>query len=180
MIYDGETTFGFFTESALEQQKGLANADDRRYWPDPNEGAAYRPYALADVPPLFPEPGSGEFPPRQMTMPGRAIRMMDVIERYDPVGGPAGLGYIQGSKIVDPEEWFFRAHFYQDPVWPGSLGIEAFMQLLKFIALERWPRSCFTVPVFTGYRSPARLDLPGPGDSRKSESDRRGNRYPNQ
>jgi len=65
--------------------------------------------------------------------------MMDVIERYIPAGGPAGLGYIQGSKIVDPEEWFFKAHFYQDPVWPGSLGIEAFMQLLKFIAMDRWP-----------------------------------------
>ena len=141
MIYDGETTFGFFTESALAQQKGLANADDKRYRPDANEGAAWRQYPLADMPPLFPEPGFEfrELPPRQMTMPARAIRMMDVIERYDPAGGPSGLGYIQGSKNVDPEEWFFKAHFYQDPVWPGSLGIEAFMQLLKFIALDRWP-----------------------------------------
>jgi 3-hydroxymyristoyl/3-hydroxydecanoyl-(acyl carrier protein) dehydratase len=64
---------------------------------------------------------------------------MDVIEQYDPAGGPSGLGYIQGSKNVDPDEWFFKAHFYQDPVWPGSLGIEAFMQLLKFIAMDRWP-----------------------------------------
>jgi len=40
---------------------------------------------------------------------------------------------------VDPEEWFFKAHFYQDPVCPGSLGIESFIQLLKYIACERWP-----------------------------------------
>jgi len=141
MIYDGETTFGFFTESTLAQQKGLAGADDRRYRPDSYKGAAFRQYSFADVPPFCPEPGLafGDTPARQLTMPGRAIRMMDVIEQYDPAGGPSGLGYIQGSKQVDPEEWFFKAHFYQDPVWPGSLGIEAFMQLLKFIALDRWP-----------------------------------------
>jgi PfaB family protein len=141
MIYDGQTTFGFFTESTLAKQKGLANADDRRFGPDPDDGAACRPIPLADVPPYLPEPGI-DFKHQQglqMTMPGRAIRMMDVIETYDPAGGPAGLGYIQGSKKVDPEEWFFKAHFYQDPVWPGSLGVEAFIQLLKFIAIDRWP-----------------------------------------
>ena len=72
-------------------------------------------------------------------MPGRAIRMVDSIDLYDPAGGPSGLGFIQGSKKVDPSEWFFKAHFYHDPVWPGSLGIEAFIQLLKFIAIDKWP-----------------------------------------
>ncbi|MEN8686898.1 MAG: hypothetical protein AB1Z50_05020, partial [Desulfuromonadales bacterium] len=45
---------------------------------------------------------------------------------------------IRGSKLVDPAEWFFDAHFYQDPVCPGSLGLESFLQLLKVIALQRW------------------------------------------
>lgn len=40
---------------------------------------------------------------------------------------------------MDPEEWFFKAHFYQDPVCPGSLGIESFIQLLKYMARKRWP-----------------------------------------
>jgi 3-hydroxymyristoyl/3-hydroxydecanoyl-(acyl carrier protein) dehydratase len=40
---------------------------------------------------------------------------------------------------VDPEEWFFKAHFHQDPVCPGSLGIESFLQLLKQVALNKWP-----------------------------------------
>jgi 3-hydroxymyristoyl/3-hydroxydecanoyl-(acyl carrier protein) dehydratase len=39
---------------------------------------------------------------------------------------------------VDPDEWFFKAHFYQDPVCPGSLGIESFLQLVKYMALKRW------------------------------------------
>ena len=64
--------------------------------------------------------------------------MIDVIEIFNPTGGPHGLGFIRGSKKVIPEEWFFKAHFYQDPVCPGSLGLESFLQLLKFVALERW------------------------------------------
>jgi 3-hydroxymyristoyl/3-hydroxydecanoyl-(acyl carrier protein) dehydratase len=64
--------------------------------------------------------------------------MMDIIERYEPQGGSSGLGYIQGSKKINPDEWFFKAHFYQDPVVPGSLGLESFLQLLKFLASERW------------------------------------------
>ena len=48
------------------------------------------------------------------------------------------MGYIRATKQVDPEEWFFKAHFYQDPVVPGSLGLESFLQLLKFLAVQRW------------------------------------------
>jgi 3-hydroxymyristoyl/3-hydroxydecanoyl-(acyl carrier protein) dehydratase len=32
---------------------------------------------------------------------------------------------------VRPDAWFFQAHFHRDPVWPGSLGLEAFLQVLR-------------------------------------------------
>ncbi|MBL7650157.1 MAG: hypothetical protein JNK74_28660, partial [Candidatus Hydrogenedentes bacterium] len=32
----------------------------------------------------------------------------------------------------------FRAHFFEDPVCPGSLGLESFLQLLKVVAARRW------------------------------------------
>jgi 3-hydroxymyristoyl/3-hydroxydecanoyl-(acyl carrier protein) dehydratase len=64
--------------------------------------------------------------------------MIDDIVRFVPEGGPHGLGFIEGLKRVDPQEWFFAAHFYQDPVWPGSLGLEAFVQLLKATAGQYW------------------------------------------
>ena len=67
------------------------------------------------------------------------MRMLDRIDVFVPDGGPAGLGFIEGSKEVEPGAWFFKAHFYQDPVWPGSLGLEAFLQLLKVAAREYWP-----------------------------------------
>jgi 3-hydroxymyristoyl/3-hydroxydecanoyl-(acyl carrier protein) dehydratase len=66
--------------------------------------------------------------------------MIDRIELFVPDGGPARLGYIRGTKDVDPDEWFFKAHFYEDPVTPGSLGLESFLQLLKFVAVERFGR----------------------------------------
>ncbi|WP_321371630.1 hypothetical protein [uncultured Desulfuromusa sp.] len=66
------------------------------------------------------------------------MRMVDEIDIFSPQGGPHGLGYIRGIKNVDPDEWFFKAHFYQDPVCPGSLGLESFLQLLKIVAAEKW------------------------------------------
>ena len=71
-------------------------------------------------------------------MPTDAMLMLDEIDLYVPDGGPAGLGFIRGVANVNPDAWFFKAHFYQDPVVPGSLGLESFLQLLKLVALDRW------------------------------------------
>src|SRR5205823_14572415 len=79
----------------------------------------------------MPYPGDAPFPDSR-------LRMVNHIDLYLSDGGPHGMGLILGSKNIDPEEWFFKAHFFQDPVWPGSLGLEAFVQLLKVVATERW------------------------------------------
>ena len=47
-----------------------------------------------------------------------------------------GVQQLRAEKDVDPAEWFFKAHFFQDPVQPGSLGIEAMIQLLQFYMLQ--------------------------------------------
>jgi len=141
VIYEGDTYFGFFSENALSQQVGIRNAEALVYRPPPNEDTEHEPHVFSDDSPLTPE--DAEIRQRghrsgALAMPSKALRMIDRIDRYEPEGGPAGLGFIRGSKTVDPDEWFFTAHFYQDPVWPGSLGIEALLQLLKYIALSRW------------------------------------------
>jgi 3-hydroxymyristoyl/3-hydroxydecanoyl-(acyl carrier protein) dehydratase len=38
---------------------------------------------------------------------------------------------------VDPSAWFFKAHFFQDPVQPGSLGIHMLVELLTVLAVNR-------------------------------------------
>ena len=74
--------------------------------------------------------------PTDAPFPEKMLRMIDRVEAFVPDGGPNGLGFVQGAKTVDPSEWFFKAHFFQDPVMPGSLGIESMLQLLQFFMLE--------------------------------------------
>jgi 3-hydroxymyristoyl/3-hydroxydecanoyl-(acyl carrier protein) dehydratase len=50
---------------------------------------------------------------------------------FSPDGGRYGKGYIYGEAKVDPNAWFFKYHFYQDPVMPGSLGVDLIYQSLE-------------------------------------------------
>ena len=120
ILYEGDTMFGFFAKEALANQVGIRDA--KPYQPTAAEAERGR---------TLPYPEAAPFPEKQ-------LRMIDRIELFVPDGGPNGLGYIRGVKDVDPDEWFFKAHFYEDPVTPGSLGLESFIQLVKFAAVERW------------------------------------------
>lgn len=138
IVYDGETQFGFFSRAALAQQVGIRDAADRLYVPEADEVRRGRRFALETLAPLTPDDMGAAQPDGAAVLPARALRMIDEIELFVPDGGANGLGFIHGVKHVDPHEWFFAAHFYQDPVCPGSLGFESFLQLLKVVALERW------------------------------------------
>jgi 3-hydroxymyristoyl/3-hydroxydecanoyl-(acyl carrier protein) dehydratase len=119
-VYRGDTHFGFFTEKSLENQVGLRDA--QLYAATAAERAEHKPFRY----------------PRVAPYPSDRLRMVDKIEVFTPRGGPHGLGHIRAGIGVDPRAWFFEAHFYQDPVWPGSLGLEGFLQLTRFLAAERW------------------------------------------
>jgi acyl transferase domain-containing protein/3-hydroxymyristoyl/3-hydroxydecanoyl-(acyl carrier protein) dehydratase len=138
IVYDGDTQFGFFSAAALAQQIGIRDASDRLYRPGAEEIPRARPIALQSLAPMTPTDTHAAPLDDTAALPARAMRMVDSIELFVPDGGPAGLGFIRGTKHVDPDEWFFAAHFYQDPVCPGSLGLESFLQLLKVAALDRW------------------------------------------
>ena len=119
-LYEGKTYFGFFSEQALADQVGMRDA------------VIYEPSAAER------ERGSSFPLSIERPLPDPDFRMVDRIDLLVPDGGPDGLGWVEGSIDVDPSKWFFEAHFYQDPVWPGSLGLEAFVQLLKTYAVDRW------------------------------------------
>ncbi|MBS1250205.1 MAG: 3-hydroxydecanoyl-[acyl-carrier-protein] dehydratase [Chloroflexi bacterium] len=51
-------------------------------------------------------------------------------------GGRYGRGYLHAVGSISPNAWFFSRHFYQDPVMPGSLGVEAVLQALQAYALH--------------------------------------------
>jgi 3-hydroxymyristoyl/3-hydroxydecanoyl-(acyl carrier protein) dehydratase len=140
-VYEGHTTFGFFPPASLSQQIGIRDAASRRWRRTADDLACARSFDLPDELPLAPDDGAALPDGRGsgLLLPGRAFRMVDRIDALRPDGGPHGLGYVAGSADVDPAAWFFKAHFHQDPVWPGSLGLEALLQLLKVFALEKWP-----------------------------------------
>ncbi len=147
MVYQGQTHFGFFTRKALAEQVGLQQIHMSRYTL-PEDLTGCKSMAMPDHAPTAPDDLSGHVH-EHAVMPGRAIRMIDHMDAYLPQGGPHGHGFIKASKDVQPEEWFFKAHFLNDPVCPGSLGLESLIQALKFIALDRWPHladdHCFTL-----------------------------------
>ncbi|MBM3980342.1 MAG: type I polyketide synthase [Planctomycetes bacterium] len=119
-VYKGTTYFGFFTKPALANQIGIRDA--KVPWPTDAELARAQSDTL----------------PHDAPFPAPMLRMVDRVTAYVPDGGAKGLGLVVGSIDVDPDFWFFKAHFYQDPVWPGSLGLESFLQLLKYAAWRRW------------------------------------------
>jgi len=125
-IYKGDTTFGFFSKDALANQVGVRGAN---LW-------NVEKYARVDA--LI----SAEFP-----FPDDFLRMLDRVEYLEEKGGVKGLGYIRGIKQVNPNDWFFKAHFYEDPVWPGSLGLEAMVQLMKILATRFWPSVDTFLPI---------------------------------
>ena len=125
-VYQMKTVFGYFPKEAFENQVGLpVKPEDRARLASESsflvdlEG---RPARYFDGAPRLPAP---------------MLCMLDRVTAWSPEGGKKGLGWARGEKDVDPAEWFFKAHFFQDPVQPGSLGIEALVQLLQFAMIER-------------------------------------------
>jgi acyl transferase domain-containing protein/3-hydroxymyristoyl/3-hydroxydecanoyl-(acyl carrier protein) dehydratase len=119
------TKFGFFPPEALAEQVGLA--------PDTPARAPFDAPANAAID-LCSRPAAYFGGPCRLA--DRRLLMLDRITYVAATGGRAGLGTLRAEKDVDPREWFFKAHFFQDPVQPGSLGLEAMAQLLQFHMLH--------------------------------------------
>jgi 3-hydroxymyristoyl/3-hydroxydecanoyl-(acyl carrier protein) dehydratase len=144
VAFEMETVFGFFPEQALASQAGLPpSAAERAGLAEPCE------YHV-DLRTRPPECGPGA-----ARLPGPMLIMLDRVTGYWPEAGRAGLGRVRAEKDVDPGEWFFRAHFFQDPVMPGSLGLQAMCHLLQWYLIERGPEGGLAgarfEPVMTGH-----------------------------
>ncbi|MGH1345638.1 MAG: beta-ketoacyl synthase N-terminal-like domain-containing protein [Nannocystales bacterium] len=119
-VYTLKTVFGCFPEEAFEDQAGLPISDaDRALVEQPN----------TEVIDLDARPAS--LYREGATLPGSKLDMLNRITGVWPQGGEAGLGAMRAEKDVRASDWYFKAHFFQDPVQPGSLGIEAMIQLLQ-------------------------------------------------
>lgn len=77
--------------------------------------------------------GKGElFGKGNAQLPAPPMLMFDRITSISNEGGKFQKGLIIAELNINPELWFFRCHFHDDPVMPGCLGLDAMWQLLGF------------------------------------------------
>ena len=113
------TAFGFFKPEAMENQVGLKSP---QFTLD-----GLNAEAPVNVEYLGPELSGAPY-----LHQGR-LQVLDRV-KFWPGAGEAGLGRAVAIYDVHPEAWFFKAHFFQDPVQPGSLGLEAMQQCARAAA----------------------------------------------
>ncbi|MBN2002560.1 MAG: hypothetical protein JXA21_04320 [Anaerolineae bacterium] len=130
VFYRGASSFGYFAPEALQRQAGLDGGQPRRPWL-----FATRDGGTEVFPDFIPVPGTGP------------LEFLDRVW-YSPEGGAHGRGYVYAESPVSPNDWFFRCHFYQDPVMPGSLGVEAMIQAMQMYALDQGLDRGLTTPRF--------------------------------
>ncbi len=112
-ILDMKTVFGFFPPAAFANQVGVGSTPEERA--------------------RLVAPGVPVAVPRQESRPAGAGFKLALLDRAFRGEG----GWYGGEMDVSADQWFFAAHFYQDPVQPGSLGIEALLQVLQVAMVDQ-------------------------------------------
>lgn len=126
-FYVGSSTFGYFTKQSLASQAGLDMGNPPAKWHVANPNASLVHIKAQQDAVLHQD--------SWMSLPRHQLAFLDDVI-LDTHSGKYGQGYIYATKTVDPSDWYFACHFYQDPVMPGSLGLETVMQAIQSYALR--------------------------------------------
>jgi len=143
-FYQGKAVFGYFKGDALKNQLGIDNGKITQPWHVQNGIAADSQINLLDKQHRSFNAPQGQ--PHYRLAGGQ----LNFIDKADIVkaGGKAGLGYLYAERTIDPSDWFFQFHFHQDPVMPGSLGVEAIIELMQTYAIDQDLGAGFKNPKF--------------------------------
>ncbi|AVV83078.1 beta-hydroxyacyl-ACP dehydratase [Shewanella putrefaciens] len=143
-FYQGKAVFGYFKGDALKNQLGIDNGKITQPWHVQNGIAADSQINLLDK-----QHRSFNAPEGQphYRLAGGQLNFIDKAEIVK-AGGKAGLGYLYAERTIDPSDWFFQFHFHQDPVMPGSLGVEAIIELMQTYAIDQDLGAGFKSPKF--------------------------------
>jgi len=148
-FYQGTAVFGYFIKEALTHQLGLDRGvnnhplHEKEYLSGDGKiikinlkspAARQKFYDSAEVKPYY-------------YLGGEQFDFLDEISIVEE-GGKHGQGYIYAAKKIDPGDWFYPCHFYQDPVMPGSLGVESILQSMKIFAMQQDMGVQFRSPYF--------------------------------
>ena len=141
-FYEGDTVFGYFTDDALSNQIGLDGGALKEPWIQ-----QHTPDAVIDLKADASWFQGKEGRPFQRLASGQ-LSLLDEL-RIQAKGGLHEQGYVYGVRKVDPQDWFFPCHFHEDPVMPGSLGVEATLEALRGFALHQGLADRFQNPRFS-------------------------------
>ena len=133
-FYTGKAVFGYFSGESLTNQLGIDNGKTTHAWFVDNNTPAdqVEVFDLSDKQLSFYQ-ASKDKPHYRLA--GGQMNFIDKVSIVEG-GGDEGIAYIYGERTVDATDWFFRYHFHQDPVMPGSLGVEAIIELLQTYAIK--------------------------------------------
>ena len=146
VFYKGNAVFGYFSADSLTNQLGIDNGKTTHAWFVDNKTPSKQieRFDLTNKQLAFFNPPTGK---PHYRLAGGQLNFVDTVSIVEG-GGKASLAYIYGERTVDPSDWFFRYHFHQDPVMPGSLGVEAIIELLQTYALKNDLGAPFKNPRF--------------------------------
>jgi 3-hydroxymyristoyl/3-hydroxydecanoyl-(acyl carrier protein) dehydratase len=132
LFFEGKSSFGYFSAEAMASQVGLDGGKTVLPWLD-QSGQKHRIVPLA-----------GNV--LETGLPKGKLRLIDGVEIIDG-GGDHQEGYVYANRLNSPQDWFYACHFHEDPVMPGSLGIEAMLQAMKVFIQQQSTARLSAVPV---------------------------------
>ncbi len=125
-IYQGESTFGYFSDGMMSSQAGLDGGLLSQPWIKAYPATHGEMFDLDRW-----RSSDGQ---RGARLPAGRLGLLDQVF-ISPQGGQFSKGYVYAQRPVNPQDWFYRYHFFGDPVMPGSLGVEAAHEMIKAYSL---------------------------------------------
>ncbi|NPD47849.1 PfaB family protein [Lentimicrobium sp. S6] len=148
VFYKGKSSFGFFPADALASQVGLDKGAEVDAWYKTNN-LTPQDYLQIKLDSLYGKMKLYKAPVGKphYHLAENQLNLLDhlIVAKNQ---GEYGKGYVHATKFIKPYEWFFACHFYQDPVMPGSLGVEAVFQAIEVFALQQDLGKDFKSPKF--------------------------------
>lgn len=119
-FFKGSSSFGYFPLAMLVDQAGLDGNASIKSWRELNPSQGAWQENKQDQKPV-PVSSKVHIP---------EVDRLWVANR----GGTHQQGYVFVEQKIPRDAWFYKAHFYQDPVMPGSLGVETMARSLMAAA----------------------------------------------
>jgi 3-hydroxymyristoyl/3-hydroxydecanoyl-(acyl carrier protein) dehydratase len=121
VFFVGKSSFGYFSAEAMVGQTGLDGGKTVLPW--------LKQAGLESQ--ISPIAGTS----LDRGLPHGKLRLLDGVAIMNDAGVEQE-GYVYATRRNAPQDWFYACHFLEDPVMPGSLGIEAILQAMKIYSFQ--------------------------------------------